>query len=184
MTDGDNHVHYLRSKTGVPIDTEIPSEARVIMERYREKGCPYVFPFLHRHKSGKAEKELTEQSALRRVNRHAHRIGELARLPIPLSTYVMRHTFATLMLEAAKPVELISQCLGHASIRTTQLYLSRLSVTRVDKEVNDMFDRMLRLGKRGGKKKSGESPKGKKERPETVPPGKLPFNTPYYRNKE
>lgn len=143
MVDTDNHVHYLRSKTKVPIDTEISSEARIIMERYRTQDCPYVFPFLHRCKSNK-KKEINEQSALRRVNRHAHRLGKLCGLPIPLSTYVMRHTFATLMLEASKPVELISQCLGHTSIRTTELYLSRISVARVDKEVNDMFDKMLR----------------------------------------
>ncbi len=161
MIDADNHVHYLRSKTKVPIDTEIPSEARTIMERYRSPDSLYVFPFLHRYKGGKNEKELSEQSALRRVNRHAHRIGNQAGLPILLSTYVMRHTFATLMLEAAKPVELISQCLGHASIRTTQRYLSRLSVTRVDKEVNDMFDRMLRPVTTKVKKNNKGRPKKK-----------------------
>lgn len=153
MTDTDNHIHYLRSKTKVPIDTGISSEARVIMERYRERECPYVFPFLHRNKDKRIKKELSEQSALRRVNRHAHLLGELSGLPIPLSTYVMRHTFATLMLEASKPVELISQCLGHASIRTTELYLSRISVARVDKEVNDMFDKLLRPAVKKVKKK-------------------------------
>lgn len=144
MVDTDNHVHYLRSKTKVPIDTEISSEARIIMERYHTGECPFVFPFLHTHTKDGMVKGLSEQSALRRVNRHARRIGILAGLPIPLSTYVMRHTFATLMLEAAKPVELISQCLGHSSIRTTELYLSRISMFRVDKEVDDMFNRMLR----------------------------------------
>ncbi|WP_106831690.1 tyrosine-type recombinase/integrase [Parabacteroides pacaensis] len=141
MVQGDTYLYYLRSKTQVAIDMEISSEARTIMERYRKEGCNYVFPFLH---CSKNKKELSEQSALRRVNRHACLIGKLADLPIPLSTYVMRHTFATLMLETAKPVELISQCLGHTSIRTTQIYLSRISNKRVDREVNDMLNQMLR----------------------------------------
>ncbi|UVQ47853.1 site-specific integrase [Parabacteroides faecis] len=169
MADADNHIHYRRSKTGILIDTEISSEARIIMERYRSEDSPYVFPFLHRNKVKGKRKELSEQSALRRVNRHAHRIGELAVLPISLSTYVMRHTFATLMLETSKPVELISQCLGHASIRTTQIYLSRISVVRVDKEVNDMFNQMLRPPENDSKKKSRKRPKGK-ENPENFIP--------------
>ena len=146
MADADNHFHYLRSKTEVPIDTEIPSEARKIMERYREEDCMYVFPFLHRSKNRKKDggDDIPEESSLHRVNHHAHEIGRLAGLSLRLSTYVMRHTFATLMLESGKPVELISQCLGHSSIRTTQIYLSRISTHRVDKEVNDMFDQMLR----------------------------------------
>lgn len=141
MVQGDTYLYYLRSKTRVAIDMEISFEAHTIMERYRKEGYNYVFPFLH---CSKNKKELSEQSALRRVNRHARLIGTLAHLPIPLSTYVMRHTFATLMLETAKPVELISQCLGHTSIRTTQIYLSRISNKRVDREVNDMLNQMLR----------------------------------------
>lgn len=64
----------------------------------------------------------------------------------------MRHSWATLMLEAGKSVEVISQCLGHTSIRTTQIYLSSISTTKVDREVNDMLNRFIRLGnKRKGK---------------------------------
>lgn len=144
MVDSDNHIHYLRSKTQVPIDMELSPEAHQIIERYREEGSIYVFPFLHRSKRKGGKQELSEQSALRRVNRHAAEIGKQAGLPIALSTYVMRHTFATLMIEASKPLELVSQCLGHASIRTTELYISRISINKVDKEVNDMFDQMLR----------------------------------------
>ena len=174
MVTGDNHVRYLRNKTGMPIVTEIPPEARRIMERYREAGCSYVFPFLHRSKRGKVNpkeksdpkgkiylkegtvgKHLCEKSALHRINQQALQIGKLAGLPIPLTTYVMRHTFATLMLEGGKSIEIISQCLGHTSIRTTLYYLSQISVTKVDKEVSDMFDQMLRPEKES-KKESGK----------------------------
>ncbi|MEL5893032.1 tyrosine-type recombinase/integrase [Bacteroides sp. GD17] len=146
MVDADNHIHYLRSKTEIPIDTKIPSEAQKIIEHYRKEDCIYVFPFLHGSKNRRKKKDsaISEQSSLHRVNRHAHKIGRMAGLSLRLSTYVMRHTFATLMLESGKSIELISQCLGHASIRTTQIYISRISMNRVDKEVNDMFDQMLR----------------------------------------
>ncbi|MCP9611775.1 tyrosine-type recombinase/integrase [Coprobacter tertius] len=155
--DAHGHIQYLRSKTGIPINFIVPPEALKIMNDYSRINSPYVFPFLHMHHKIK-EKEIGEESALRRVNRHALAIGEKAGLSTPLTTYVIRHTWATLMLEAGKPVELISQCLGHTSIRTTQIYLSKISIHKVDREVEDMVNLMLR----NGTKRPG-SPIGKKK---------------------
>lgn len=143
MVSPDGHIFYLRSKTRCPIDVEVTPEAARIMERYHRGDSPWVFPFLHEGYNTR-RRALSEESALRRINDQAKRIGAEAGIPIPLTTYVMRHTWATLMLEAGKSVELIGQCLGHTSIETTQIYLSNISVSRVDREVNDMVDRMLR----------------------------------------
>lgn len=138
----NGHIRYLRNKTHVPIDVEVSPEIAAIMERYRNNGSPYIFPFLHTsHRNGD---NLSEKSALRRINRLAKHIGEAAHLSLPLSTYVMRHTWATLMLESGKSVEVIKQCLGHTSIRTTQIYLSNISTARIDSEVNDMMNRVFR----------------------------------------
>lgn len=121
MIGGDGHIRYRRSKTGILIDVEIPPEAEAIINRYFRDGSPYVFPFLHHRKGrgsngkdGGEEKagSLPEESALRRVNRHAVEIGKLAGLSAPLTTYVLRHTWATLMLEAGYSVELIGQLPG------------------------------------------------------------------------
>lgn len=142
VTDG--HIRYLRSKTDVPIDVEIVPEQEEIMERYHREDSPFVFPFLHEARKGCPGKELSEESALRRINRATREIGRKTGLSVPLTTYVLRHTWATLMLEDSQPVELISQCMGHTSIRTTQIYLSRISSRKVDTAVNGMYDRMLR----------------------------------------
>lgn len=141
----DGHIRYLRSKTGVLIDVEIVPELEDIMSRHYRKDSPYVFPFLHEARNRRSGKELSEKSALRRVNRAAREVGRRVGLSVPLTTYVLRHTWATLMLEDGQPVELISQCMGHASIRTTQIYLSRISSRKVDTAVDGMYDRMLRL---------------------------------------
>ncbi|WP_304251291.1 tyrosine-type recombinase/integrase [Parabacteroides gordonii] len=143
MVSSDGHIRYLRSKTGIPIDVEVTFEAREIMERHRQENSPFVFPFLHIDKK-KKDRAICEESSLHRINTQAAVIGCLAGLSIPLTTYVIRHTWATLMQESGKPVELISQCMGHTSIRTTERYLSRISTRRVDREVNDMCNRMLR----------------------------------------
>ena len=140
----DRHIRYQRSKTGVPIDVEVVPELEEIMKRYHREDSPFVFPFLHETRKGCPGKELSEESALRRINRSMREIGRKTGLSVPLTTYVLRHTWASLMLEDSQPVELISQCMGHTSIRTTQIYLSRISSHKVDTAVNGMYNRMLR----------------------------------------
>lgn len=140
----DRHIRYQRSKTGVPIDVEVVPELEEIMKRYHREDSPFVFPFLHETRKGCLGKELSEESALRRINRSMREIGRKTGLSVPLTTYVLRHTWASLMLEDSQPVELISQCMGHTSIRTTQIYLSRISSHKVDTAVNGMYNRMLR----------------------------------------
>lgn len=156
VTDG--HIRYRRSKTDVSIDMEIVPELEEIMERYHLEDSPFVFPFLHEARKGCPGKELPEESALRRINRTARMIGRKVGLSVPLTTYVLRHTWATLMLEDSQPVELISQCMGHTSIRTTQIYLSRISSRKVDTAVDGMYDRMLRKPKH--KRKERDIPSG------------------------
>lgn len=153
MVDRKGRIRYARSKTGNPVEVGIQPETREIMERYRGKHSPFIFPFLHRRKEH--SKNISEEAALRRINQHASHIGKLAGLSLPLSTYVMRHTWATLMLESGKPIELISQCLGHSNIRTTQIYLSHISSEKVDTEIDDMLNQMLR---------DTSGPTGKKKR--------------------
>lgn len=136
----DGHIRYKRSKTGALIDVEVVPELEEIMRRYHRKDSPYVLPFLHESRKGNIGKELSEKSALRRINRAVYNIiGD-----VKLTTYVLRHTWATLMLEDGSPVEVISQCMGHSSIRTTQIYLSRISSRKIDKAVRGMYDRQLR----------------------------------------
>ena len=66
--------------------------------------------------------------------------------------------------------KLISQCMGHTSIRTTQIYLSRISSRKVDTAVDGMYDRMLRKPKH--KRKERDIPSGchrKSESPVSQP---------------
>ena len=141
VVDGDWHLHYRRSKTGQYISFHIPNEAREIMLRYKRADNKYVFPFLRKSARGGF---LREKSSLRCVNRHFNAIGRLLDIPCKLTTYVIRHTWATLMLEAGKSVEVISQCLGHSSVKTTQIYLASISTKKIDKEVDDMMNCFIR----------------------------------------
>ena len=78
---------------------------------------------------GKDERKQYE-SALRRVNKSLKTIAEMAELPVTLTTYVTRHTWATIAKSKNVPVNVISDALGHDS--TTQIYLASIDSSIID----------------------------------------------------
>ena len=52
---------------------------------------------------------------------------------IPLSTYVMRHSWATIAQNKGIPLSVISEGLGHDSEATTKVYLDSIQKSKVDK---------------------------------------------------
>ena len=57
------------------------------------------------------------------------RIGKELGLEIPLTTYVARHSFATILVRSGAPLALASQTLGHSNILTTQRYFAGFDLT-------------------------------------------------------
>ena len=80
---------------------------------------------------GKDERKQYE-SALRRVNKSLKTIAEMAELPVTLTTYVTRHTWATIAKSKNVPVNVISDALGHDSVTTTQIYLASIDSSIID----------------------------------------------------
>lgn len=146
----NGYVQYIRSKTQVALQVKITPEMHEIMRRYKRNNGRWVFPFLHEKSVGKGE--ISEQSSLHRLNIHLKAIGEKLGLPYPLTTYVMCHSWASLMLESGTEIGVISQSLGHTSLQTTEIYLGQLSKTKIDKASDCMLDKLIRPeSKREGK---------------------------------
>ena len=57
------------------------------------------------------------------INKSLKQIATLSGLDIPLTTYVARHTYATVLKNSGVPVAIISEALGHESESITQTYL-------------------------------------------------------------
>ncbi len=159
----DGYIHYIRRKTGIMLEVKITPEMAIIIDLYHRPDISWVFPFLHEKIQGKGE--ITPQSALHRINYYLKKIGRQLGFPHPLTTYVMRHSWASMMLEADSGLGVISQSLGHSSLRTTEIYLGRLSTNKIDKAADSMLDNLIRPAK---KKKDGTPQKDKKT------PAKLP----------
>ena len=53
-------------------------------------------------------------------------------LPIPLTMYVARHSWASAAKNKNIPISVISEGMGHDSEKTTQIYLASLDTSEID----------------------------------------------------
>ena len=81
-----------------------------------------------------------DTNELHRVNHLLKKIGKLLDLPIPLTMYVGRHSWASIAKSRNVPVSVISEGMGHDSENTTQIYLASLDTSVVDKANKKILD--------------------------------------------
>ena len=73
------------------------------------------------------------KNVLHLVNSKLKEIAQTIHLQMPLSTYVARHSWASIAKSKNIPVSVISEGMGHDSEATTQIYLASLDTAVVDK---------------------------------------------------
>ena len=123
---------YVRRKTGQRLTIRIEPCMGDIIERYAPvtRTSDYVFPLLNAEDPVRGFSQY--QTALGYYNRRLKRLAELLGLEMPLSSYTSRHTWATTARNHNVPLSIISAGMGHASEKTTQIYLASLESSVVD----------------------------------------------------
>ena len=126
---------YLRHKTRCPMRVELCPEALRLLRKYGKENpdSPYLLPILDADTSGGWGLYKDYQDALRLFNRDLARAMEFLLPGVRVSSYTARHTWATLAYHMGLPLGVISQSLGHASIRVTETYLKPFENERLDK---------------------------------------------------
>lgn len=122
-------IDYSRRKTGQRLWVKIVEQIRDIMERYPAPDSPYQLPIIAA--PGSDERRQYE-TALHRINKSLKIVGEMAGSSIKLTTYVCRHSWATIARNKNVPLGVISDALGHESAVTTQIYLDSIDTVVVD----------------------------------------------------
>lgn len=128
----NNTLHYNRKKTGTSLKFEIDSATQKIIALLKKQGSKYMFPIISGAQQGLyAYKEY--QNALRKFNYSLKVLTQKIGINAKVTSYTIRHSFATSLKNQKVPIEMISELLGHTSIKTTQIYLKSFSLSELSK---------------------------------------------------
>ncbi len=132
----DGRLVINRQKTGKLLSFQLQPAALDIIDKYRRRNAhpqDYIFPVLRRSVHITAQQQYARvQRTNKRVNRYLKLIGEHLHLPIALTTYVARHSFATVLKRSGVSTAIISESLGHSSEKITQIYLDSFENSQID----------------------------------------------------
>lgn len=125
----NGRITYIRRKTRRPVSVELNPLAEAIVMRYRGKNNLYMFPIIT--SCSPAEAYSQYRSALRRYNLLLKSVAQKAGLEAALSSYVARHTWASIAYKNDVDMQVISRAMGHSRFSTTMSYISDLGNDRL-----------------------------------------------------
>ena len=137
-------ISYMRHKTSQPVFVPLEPCMKDIIKKYQRSSSDYVFPILTTTEQPQAY--LQYQNKLNSYNRLLKKLSMQAGLSVNLSSYVVRHTWASLAYSNNVELNVISKALGHTNTNTTQIYIRELEDYRL-KEANHIVLGAI-LGKR------------------------------------
>lgn len=134
---------YRRRKCGqlITIKWEPPMEK--LIRQYKDL-CykDFLLPIITTDDDAKAKRQY--KSANQRVNNALKKLGEMLGLPIKLTTYVARHSWATAAQKRNISLSTISRCMGHKSEEMTSVYLASIDTSDMD-DANNLIIKSLGL---------------------------------------
>ena len=128
---------YRRRKTGQQLFIKWERCMQEIVDKYPGNTTEYLLPIITQ-RDVDYRKQYTNE--LHRVNHLLKKIGKQLDLPMPLTMYVGRHSWASVAKSRNVPISVISEGMGHDSENTTQIYLASLDTSVVDRANKKILD--------------------------------------------
>ena len=135
-------ITYCRNKTNQTLSIAWEKPMQTIVAKYEDQthDSPYMLPLLS---GSETDSYAKYKNMEQRVNRSLKKIGEMIGLKIPLTTYVARHSWASIALHMDISLATISEGMGHNSYRTTQIYLQSIDVATIDQANRKILKQVL-----------------------------------------
>ncbi|MGM9700962.1 MAG: tyrosine-type recombinase/integrase [Prevotella sp.] len=140
---------YYRRKTHQQIRVPLEPEMLEIIGRYHTKGSDLVFPILTNGDGSGAYAEY-----LRRLSQYNHALRRIARragIQANLTSYVVRHTWASMAFRQHVDLSLIAKALGHENPQTTLIYIRGLEDNQLAEANRELLRKLLEKIGRSGK---------------------------------
>lgn len=129
-----NYIVYTRSKTKVNFRIEILPPVKNILDYYRVRRSitNYVFPILLQRELTAVQIENRKAKKLKQFNRDLKKIAEIQGIQSTVTSYVARHSYATILRYLGGSTEAISQSMGHSNVSITTTYLKEFEHGDID----------------------------------------------------
>ena len=136
----NGRIRYIRQKTGKTISIGLSKEAEAIISKYESVNKGYLFPILDKsiHKTPQ-QKQNRIHKILVKVNSNLKELAKQIGMEGNLTTYVARHSFASVLKKSGANIALISEALGHSDITTTQIYLDSFDNEQIDEAMKSLL---------------------------------------------
>lgn len=131
-------LYYTRHKTEKLLSYKLLSKAQEIIQRYQKPDSEYLFPILDSSHKTELQKFNRIHKSLAKTNKALKQIGEELKIPGKLTTYVARHSYATVLRRAGVSTSIISSSLGHSSEKVTQIYLDSFENKQIDEAMQNL----------------------------------------------
>lgn len=135
----DNQLVYIRKKTKKLIRLPLQPKAIQLINKYSNSKSPYLFPILNSSHKTEQQKANRVHKVISKVNKRLKDIGKELNLPVNLTTYIARHTYATVLKRSGVNTSIISESLGHSSEKITQIYLDSFENSQIDEAMKNLL---------------------------------------------
>lgn len=135
-------IAYIRRKTKKDYDIKIVAPLQAIFDKYLsgKSKDDYILPVIKSEDMALQYRNVKEE--LQRYNRTMKEVSQLCGLETHITSYVSRHSYATISKYLGVPTAVISEALGHESEQTTQIYLDSFETDVLDKH-NEMISTIV-----------------------------------------
>ena len=138
----DGRLIYERQKTHGVINLLMLDVSKAIIDKYDsyQQRAGYLFPILDiRVHITPMQKFNRVRKLCHQLNKELHKMADELGIKEDVTTYVARHSFATVLKKSGVNIGIISQALGHQDIKTTQIYLSKFDNEQVDSAMQNLL---------------------------------------------
>ena len=134
-------ISYVRRKTGQRIEVYVEPYMRDIINRYHTD-TPFLFPIIkEQHDERKMYRQY--QSGIHLYNKALGELGVMLG-GLKLTSYVSRHSWTTMARQDGMGISVISQALGHDSVRTTEIYIRSLDGNIIDQANHTLLEHIFK----------------------------------------
>ena len=137
----DGVLTYRRCKTGRQVRVKLEKCMLEILGRYKAEGTDYLFPILYKVKDGRIC-PVSYPCALNRYNRSLKQLARQAGIAVNLTSYVARHSWASIAYEHGVDLPVISKALGHTDTKTTLIYIEGIKDERLAEANRGLLERI------------------------------------------